>query len=284
MPRLILLFARFGDQYTEEAMKWLHALSNRLFGRDLDHVFMADNDSATADEAKGIPLGTNYAADFSAWERALQTYTQSGPRPDDVLFFANDSFYRNFGTGILRYFLDFGGDAILEGAREGIVGVVDDFPKPVEVLGFPGQKWVRSNFFFVSQNAFQKIGRLAVTKAEADSIFASGAGAPFFKPSAPLSENYQVYMRSWLFGEEDPRFPEYGIHWFRSEPLTDANRADFIRKFIAILSEHSFSFSATSKGLKLTNVNPLPWPVEAHTKSIYEVHDQHFSPLKIEDL
>lgn len=265
-------------------MRWLHALSIKIFGRDLDLIFTSDNDPATADEGEGIYLGTNYAADFSAWEAALRAYAQQGARSDDVLFFANDSFYRNFGTGILRFFLDFGGKAIFQKAKNGIVGVVDEFPKPVVILDLPGQKWVRSNFFFVSQAALEKIGSLAITEDDATKVFAQEDQKHFFKVNAPLSDNYQAYMKCWLFGEKNDLYPEYQIHWFRSEPLRKENRKEFERKFIAILSEHSFSFRAAARGLEITNVNPLPWPLETNTKSVYEVHENQFAPLKLEDL
>jgi hypothetical protein len=282
--RLILALAAFGEQHDREALKWLSLIVKSVFGRPFDSIYRANNDLQAYQDDPELLRSTNSCSDFSAWDACITKYFESDFRPTDILVFANDSFHRNFGTGILRYFLSLQKQDLDSNMQSAIIGVVDDFPKPVEVLGHRGDQWVRSNFFFMTSTNLSRLKPLSVGLDLCEKIFDQNPRGRFFLPDAPLSENYKAYMNCWLFADKNPRFPEYNITWKNAEPLSEGNKTEFQRKMRAILSEHTMSFKAQSLGIKLANVNPQPWDSLRHTVNIYERHEALYEPLGLGDV
>lgn len=285
--RIVLLLVTFGNEHHLDTVSWLQALSNNLFSREIDLILRVDNSQIPlSDQAGPIPQSNNFAADFSGWDTAVDIYKQKGIRESDLVIFANDSFHRNFGTGVLKYFIEFGGNKIIEYSKDGIVGIMDDFPKSVQILNHSGQCWIRSNFYFTRGKHIGCLTPFSIGPENSEKILnpVQQSSEALFRAQAPISCNYRAYMERWLLGKIDPQYPEYTMSWLKAEPLTEKNFHELKRKMRAILSEHTMSFRAIERGLRLVNVNPKPWRDNRHTEDPYLAHKIHYRPLTIEEL
>lgn len=285
--RIVLLFVTFGNDHCADAVSLLQSLSNSLFSREIDLILRVDNSQTPLFDTTGpVPQSNNFAADFSGWHTAVEIYKRNGIQKSDLVIFANDSFHRNFGTGVLKYFLEFGGEKILKHSENGIVGIMDDFPRPVKILNHSGQRWIRSNFYFTRGKQIDNLIPFSITPENADKILNPDPKnlESLFREQSPISSNYRAYMERWLLGKIDSLYPEYTMSWLKAEPLTEKNFHELIRKMRAILSEHTMSFRAAERGLLLVNVNPEPWRDNRHTEDPYLAHKFHYPPLSIEEL
>lgn len=210
--------------------------------------------------------GEDSAFDFSAWDIGLEYLkTKFQLNENDVIIFLNDSFNKSYGKGYLKLFKPHLDLAQLRDNE--IVGYVDDFPKSAEIKGFKFDSWIRSNFFFGRWIVISKL--CPFVDRDFDSLFTHYYEDFWIRPERFFSSNYVAYMSSWLFGKMDPNFPEYRLNWARSTQLTLENWSDFVKKALAIHSEHLLSAKAQYSGINLRAVNNISTEVNRHVENYY---------------
>ena len=66
-----------------------------------------------------------------------------------------------------------------------------------------------------------------------------------------MSENLKAYLGSWLFGLQNPNFPEYSLKWHSARIPTQDNCELFEKKIRTILCEHSLGLTAKRLGIQI---------------------------------
>jgi hypothetical protein len=203
----------------------------------VDNSIELRNIEIRVDEHTDLIYGNNRSRDISGldvgFQYLLKRYT---PTAKSIVYIANDTFRKSTNAVAIR---KVSGLTIADGIKKGyVLGYMDRFPKSVRVLDRQVPYWIRSNFIVLPFNVLKSILPLEVPLTDGQ-IF-SDAPKAFFKKNAPLSENYQRYLRTWLFGEKDPRGEMKGI-WHSSQPITKRNFESMKTKTRAILSEHFIS-------------------------------------------
>lgn len=229
-------------------------------------------DSSVLETDFGVCIaGDNSFCEFSGWQKGLDfirdRYT---PSASDVCLLANDTVHRrNYAVGGDRFLDDFRIKRMQsEWPSHWVAGYFDDFPAPAKINGLEFSSWIRSNFVAFNWACLDLISPLVFPCRE-NELFVDDITKGFWNPDAPLSENWKAYISSWMFGTEDPLFPEYRLKWIKSQPLSANNHNDFRRKAICILSEHYLSARLLSKNIAIFDFNIYPKLAGRHLTPYY---------------
>jgi len=188
--------------------------------------------------------GDNSLREFSAWDRGLAYLDRTRENPDLVHFATSafDSLY----TGYLDRF----SEEMLVASRSAraVVGHVDYYAEPVEILGRTSQQWMRTSFFFAPLEAVHAL-RSVVSFERSDALFTDDPASPF-RSGAPISKSLQRYILSWLTGEGTGQ----GVVWHSRFDLTEDTLSLFRTKTLAILNEHLLSIRLRELGYPVADV------------------------------
>jgi hypothetical protein len=198
--------------------------------------------------------GDNSLREFSAWDRGLAYLDRTRQNPDLVHFATSafDSLY----TGYLDRF----GAQLLDAARgaRAVVGHIDYYDEPIEILGRESQEWIRSSFFFVPLEAVQML-RSVVSFERPEQLFTDDPSAPF-RLDAPISKGLQGFIISWLTGEGTGQ----GVVWHSRFELSPETLPLFQAKTVAILNEHLFSLRLRELSYPIVDVGWLAGQLAEH--------------------
>jgi hypothetical protein len=216
--------------------------------------------------------GDNTNFEFSGWQSGIDFIMKNySPSSNDVCILVNDTVHqRNYAIGGDRYFDTF---VIRRSSsvwpERWAAGYVDDFPTEASIFGFPVKKWIRSNLIAFNWSCVDLITPLVVP-CEENSLFADDISQGFWRVDAPLSPNWKAYISSWLFGDEDPRFPEYRLKWIKHQKLSHENLNFFRKKSVSILSEHYLTVRLLRGGVDIYDFNSFPKPLDRHLTPYYK--------------
>lgn len=191
--------------------------------------------------------GDNSHREFSAWDLGLAELERRRENPD-LVHFATSAF-----DALYADYLDLFSEAMLRFAvaRRAVVGHVDYYDEPVQILGRTSQSWLRTSFFFAPTVVARAL-RSVVSFEAADHVFSGDAEDPF-RSDAPLCETYRRYIRSWLTGAGTGQ----GVVWHSRFDLTEETRPLFEAKARAILNEHLLSVRLREAGVPVCDTTWL---------------------------
>lgn len=214
--------------------------------------------------------GDNSQQEFSGWQRGIDYLTSRfKPSNTDAVVFLNDTVHRrNYAVGGDRYFEAYRIDDVGPTPQVWAAGYLDDFPAEASIHGLKFSTWIRSNLFAMNWTAVQLVSPM-VFPCSWDQVFDDTQSDRFWGEQAPMASNWMAYISSWLFGAEDPSFPEYRLKWIRSEKLSTDNRRYFQSKAISILSEHYLSARLLKSKVKIFDFNTYPKTPDRHTSPYY---------------
>lgn len=266
----------FGDQHVNGMLEVADQFCERNFPGLQVFRLVVDNSLCSEVESVASNIyrisGNNQNMEFSGWQRGIDFIEKKyGPSSKDVFVLVNDTVHRrNYAIGGDRYFDDFMiRKSTTEWPDRWAAGYLDDFPAEVSINGLTFTNWIRSNFIVFNQGCTNLITPLVFPCSESV-LFEDDVSKGFWRDSAPLSENWKAYISSWLFGDEDPNFPEYRLKWIKCQRLSDNNRDYFRKKAVSILSEHYFSARLWRGGVEVFDFNTFPKLSDRHLTPYYK--------------
>ncbi|PTB20709.1 hypothetical protein C9I57_12890 [Trinickia symbiotica] len=240
------MFLVYGNTHVAEGMSMTKKILGRMFPESEKKLIIINNKATEAYRKTDDPIweisGDNRLSEFTGWDHGY-AFAKSALNltANDLILFANDTFFRRSYREGGRSFLDFFNRPLIEGhdLTAESIGYLDDFPRDVELMGIRYRQWIRSNILFLPFNVCERLGKLTFPLPESE-IFSS-APETFWSDSDKISDNWKAYISSWLFGTVNPDYPEYQLHWHSSQPVNHENFSFFKKKARAILSEHFLS-------------------------------------------
>jgi hypothetical protein len=248
--RILTLFVRHGSAKYGQALSELDAFYQRRLPTVTRDTLIVDNaPGAPAGQEGSVELiqGSNRSWEFSAWDEGL---AHLGPRSwsYDLVHLVTSA----FGELYTRYIERFDPPLLEQIAGRGAAtGHIDYYGEPVEVLGYTGQSWVRSAFFFIPPAELQTLGSL-VTIDDRRRFFSGDPRAPF-RPDAPLSEQYQRYIHDWLTGAGTGQ----GVTWHSRFELDAKTLPFYENKALAMLNEQLLAIRLRWQGCELVDTTWL---------------------------
>ncbi len=246
--KILCLFVRHGPSAYPESVDLLNQWYAKHGLTEQRTLWIIDNalDPGRAPEGLGphalLRAGDNRAWEFSAWDQALRQ-ARAERVPFDVVHFVTSAFNTLY-TGYLDHFHS---DMLAEVvSRKICLGHVDSYTAPVRLEESESQTWVRTCFFFLGRSALDSLPPFAAYANPA--IFFSDPASREFRPTAPLSANYQQLLTAWLEGQE------MGGHRWHSpvqRGLPETKR--FQGKVLAILNEHKLAINLRRAGIPLVD-------------------------------
>jgi hypothetical protein len=245
----------YGEEHLEDGLNLLEPFVLRVLGEWERRIVVVDNAVAPETEiCLGHEVhrigGDNTAREFSGYDRGLwwlRSYYSVAP--DAALVIANDTFHRSYGRDYLELFSRQEAEAALNDGS--LVGYADSYPRSISLFGLSLRSWIRSSLVLCRVRELEAL--LPLNAPFRDSEIFSGNGETFFATPSPLSENYRRYLRTWLFGENDPE-GECVHMWHSRAPLSAANRDMMQKKARAIMCEHYLSAKAFRLGIPVYDV------------------------------
>lgn len=272
--RIVVVFLIYGRAHLDEGIAQINQILGRMFPDSAVQTIVVDNkleagfESGT-DAVREIS-GDNSLGEFSGWDHGYAYARRTlGLNSDDLVFFANDTFfrrsYRDGGNGFLEFF----DRQLVEGhdlTRE-CVGYLDDFPRDVELMDIRYRSWIRSNIFFIPFDICERLGKLSFPLPE-EEIFSDDCQR-FWSDTDKISDNWKAYIGSWLFGRQDPAYPEYRLNWHSACEVDADNMAMFRKKARAILSEHYLTARLHAMACPIVDANRYELLPDRHTTPYY---------------
>jgi hypothetical protein len=255
LRRIFAVYLQLGDQHQAAGLGELRRQVKRLFPRSPASFLVIDN----ALPAAAVPMvdgdvtllaGDNSNREFSGWDRGLAWLrAHREVATTDIILLANDTFHRSYGIEYLQLFRPAAVGWALR--RDALVGYMDAFPEPVQAFGRELRSWVRTSFVVTTAGTLYALLPLQLGDVDAQ-VFSSTPGQ-FFGPDAPLSDRYQAYLHTWLFGERvgTDGFEE---RWHSQAQLTEANSESMRQKARCIFAEHQLSARARDLGVPVVDV------------------------------
>lgn len=266
----------YGIEHLESGVKHLEVILERMLPGVPRTWLIVDNSvthSAVQQTAtdRWMLSGENSIWEFSGWDCGYEFIReQFGLGAGDVILFANDTFHRRaYSLGGTSYLDEFDAKLVLgrDLTRE-VVGYLDDFPQEVFLMGIHYDSWIRSNIFMIPAEITERLYPLAFP-LQSEEIF-SGDMYKFWGRTDKISENWKAYISSWLFGVENPDFPEYRLHWHKAQPVNPDNWEFFKTKARCILSEHYLAARLHHWGIPIIDANRFERKPERHLVPYYE--------------
>jgi hypothetical protein len=247
--RILTLFVRHGTAKYGEALEDLRSFQRRRLPGARHELLIIDNgrEPPAATPGAEVIRGSNHAWEFSAWDDGL-AHVGSLLRDYDLVHLVTSA----FNTLYTRY-IDRVGPALLEeiAGRAGALGHIDYYNEPVELLGYPGQAWLRSSFVFIPPAELLTLGSLVGCSAERE-IFSGNPAEPF-RQDAPVSATYRRYVYDWLTGAGTGQ----GVSWHSRFVLGAETLPFFQAKAMAIFNEQMLAIRLRRQGCALVDVTWL---------------------------
>lgn len=194
--------------------------------------------------------GDNRWREFSGLEAGLVWAEGKGKLPPSMpVVLANDTFADNYGSDYLSLFQPEAVEAALK--RGEMVGWVDAYPEPVELLGLRFQSWIRTSLVVATAAALSRSRPLFPNLPDA-SVF-SEDWKTFFREDAPLSANYQEFLKTWLFADHAAS-SQFQERWHSQAKLDESSFNSMKGKAKSIFCEHLISARAAAAGIKIADV------------------------------
>jgi hypothetical protein len=255
LRRIFALYLQYGDQHQASGLALLKQQVQRLFPGSPASFLVIDNalPAAAAPVVDGdvtLLAGDNANREFSGWDRGL-TWLRSHREVvvTDIVLLANDTFHRSYGTEYLELFRPAAVGWALR--RNGLVGYMDAFPEPVQAFGRELRSWVRTSFVITTAGTLYAL--LPLQLGDVDAQVFSSSPERFFRPDGPLSDRYQAYLSTWLFGERAGT-DGFNERWHAQAGLTEANAEAMRQKARCIFAEHQLSARARALGVQVVDV------------------------------
>lgn len=253
-PRVFVILLLYTREHLNSSLLYLNKLIRNIVpGLErhdviVDNAWCGDIEWSLSSESK-IIAGDNQLREFSGWDVGIRDLVSNyRPRDNEFVFLVNDTFHRNYGAKYLRRF---NARSVKRELKAGsLVGWVDGYPASVQLLDFSFRQWIRTSLVIGSYGSLRKLFPFAPQVTDLD-LFSDDIKV-FFSDSAPLSENYRQYLKTWLFDDKnDGVFKEA---WHSKRALTDENFSFFRSKVNAILCEHLLSARAQRLGIPIFDV------------------------------
>ena len=260
----LILFLEFTREHEGLGLSILKPLVNRLFPKKSISLLILNNAESRnfeqeLDENTNYISGENSSREFSGYDKGIDWFKSCELVDESTTFIiANDTFHRSYGTDYLK---DFTSESLIKAeSLGGILGYVDAFPSPVTLDQTTFQKWIRSSIFIIKYKALRKLLPFNIPLNKTD-LFSEEYHQTFFKNPSLLSENYQAFIKTWLFEslKVDSDFTE---EWHSKQSLNKENVESMRQKAFCILCEHSFSAQAQKLGIPLIPTNSKNLPLE----------------------
>ena len=171
--------------------------------------------------------GDNTLFEFSGWMKGWQVL-QTHQGDCDCYLFVTDAFlaygdnYQDLVADLLPFLLK----------QSAVAGLVDLPPtnlQSLKLLNWELDSWIRSSFFFIPHPVLTRMQSL-ITIDEVDRFCEVEFHHRAFKPDAPLSLHYQIYLEQWLTRD-----------WHSAFPLSPDTWEFFRNKIRSILNEHALT-------------------------------------------
>jgi hypothetical protein len=254
-PELMILYLVFGRTHLGGGVNVLESFVARTFNNTHHQILIIDNQLPAGKNSHHGPYriigGDNRSREFSGWDQGLVHLQKKTSLHDmTICLLANDTFHRNYGLDYLNLFNP---EKVRRQVAEGaMVGYVDGYPRPIHLFGLKVQYWVRSSFFIIRWGGLKKLLPLSLPLSNQE-LFSTDK-VLFFRQPSKLSDNYQRYLKNWLFQTPDVD-DEFKEAWHSKGVLSIANLHDFQGKARSIICEHYLSARAISLGISLRSVN-----------------------------
>ena len=246
---ILCLFVRHGTTAYPDSLsvldRWYekHGLLDQRTLWILDNALPADAPTLQILQ-QGVVLrpGDNRAWEFSTWERAIIEAKAEGTNYDVVHFVT--SAFNTLYTTYLDHFFAAMLDYVIE--RSVCLGHIDGYNMRVRLADTTSQAWIRTCFFFLPWSRVATISPWA-SYSDPTFIFVDPSSRQF-RADAPIDENYQSSIASWLEGGS---IGGHTWHTPVSHGLEENIR--FQRKTLAILNEHRLAITLRKAGIRLVD-------------------------------
>jgi hypothetical protein len=131
------------------------------------------------------------------------------------------------------------------------LGHIDCYNEPIQIEGCTSQHWLRTSCVFLSPTELRILGTLA-SAGQRDRWFSGDPASPF-RPSAPLSSNYQRLIIDWVTGKDIGQ----GVTWHSRINHDPEGLGEFEQKTLCILNEHLFGLRLRAGGCRTIDVTWL---------------------------
>jgi hypothetical protein len=274
LPRIFVLYLFFNRDPLDPGLRIINSICKDLYPEhQIINIFIensCDKNHIKKEGGNYIISGDNTLFEISGWDKGFIFIKNNfSLNENDLIFYANDTFHkRSYSDGGSDY-LNFFSKNYIENpySSNTAIGYLDDFPKSVSLMGVKYSTWIRSNIFILSNDLSKKLHPF-VFPLPKEYIFGL-EGESFFRKVEEISINWQSYISNWLFGLEDPSYPEYRLRWLNWAPLTENNRLFFQTKALAILSEHYLSARLHKMKIEITDTNLFPKRANRHVTPYY---------------
>lgn len=276
VARVYIIYLIYGQAHLKSGLKSLESIMDKMFPGVSRTCLIVDN-SVTHPTIQQISpdywqlSGENSCWEFSGWDHGYQFANKHfGLGNRDVILYANDTFHRRaYSLGGSSFLDEFNSDLVFgHDLTQEVIGYLDDFPKEVSLMGIRYDSWIRSNIFLIPFNIAERLYPL-VFPLQHDEIFSSDMHK-FWSETDKISENWKAYISSWLFGTENPDYPEYLLHWHKAQPVNSDNWDFFKTKALCILSEHYLTARLHQWGVSIINANLFDKKADRHLSPYYE--------------
>ena len=214
---------------------------------------VVDNSGRTRTEIAGpsgstIIPGTNSSWEFSAYDEGRAWLSERAAPA--LWLFLNDRF--DAGSANALSLLS---PASLRAVRDTrvLAGVVDRGPPDVTLFGAPVTRWVKSNFFMLSDRSLRRVAPIAewtepsfrrLLPLEAPPSWRSDR-ADASLAASELDASWTAWIAEWLTGQTG----RLSIHWYGAKPPEELAWELFRGKVRGILNEHRLTQRAEASGL-----------------------------------
>ncbi len=273
MARLGVIFVQYDQQRYANAFSTLQEVL-RQFPEDTVFTIRVDNKQEgqklqTVEDSIIKVGGDNTLFEFSGWMKGWNTLQEI--RGDcDCYLFVTDAFLA-YGN---RYHELVDSDLLPFLLRQSAVAGLADLPpanfKNLKLLNWELECWIRSSFFFVPHSVFSQMQSL-ITIAEIDLFCDSEFQKRPFKPEAPLSLDYQIYLEQWL--TED---------WHSAFTLSASKWQHFRNKIRSILNEHSLTGRWQEMAIPIYDLHFLKRFSDKEQISLQSLSSQNLAPYRFD--
>ena len=252
-PTLFAVFLQTTGKRQTRSLKAIRHIIRNAFPSFASQIVVVDNAiTIPTEEQLGenavLINGDNSCREFSGMARGISWLEQSQTvHPESAILLANDTF---LDDPAVNQFLGLSSRKALTNLDANrILGSVDRFARPMNVLGLPMERWVKSSFMVCLYRVLEQIKPLVVPITDGE--FFSENPQEIFRPGAPISEPYQRFITAFLQGKPN----ETLWKWDSANPFSDEMASVLRLKAKAILCEHHLSAKATRLGFGLHDLS-----------------------------
>jgi len=271
--RIVVLMLCYGREFVAGALNAVRVVCDEMFmGMPILQVVIDNSLKDFIFQEDGIWTisGDNSYLEFSGWDYGYKFLRDHDLiNEGDLILFVNDTIHRrNYSVGGSAFLQAFNHNLIQgRDLSEVAIGYIDDFPRPVSLMGITYNKWIRSNIYFLPKKIVDMLHPFVFPLAQ-DYIFGR-SDADFWNDIPEISHNWRAYISSWLFGIEDKNYQEYRLKWIKCTTLSESNSAFFKKKAVAILSEHYLAARLIQRGIDIIDANTYPRSPDRHLVPYY---------------